>query len=151
DTGESVLILRGDLRLDLSPDRQNANGVVRLHAGERRYLSFSFSTEAPAVIPLLGTEARDRIERSSCWWREWAGRCTYEGPYRDAVVRSALTLKLLTYAPSGAIVAAPTTSLPERVGGERNWDYRYCWLRDASFTLRALYDLGYDAEAGAFL
>jgi GH15 family glucan-1,4-alpha-glucosidase len=151
DTGESVLILGGDLRLDISPDRQSASGVIRLVAGERRYLSFTCSTEAPAVIPLLGAAARARIERSIRWWRDWAGRCTYDGPYRDAVVRSALTLKLLTYAPSGAIIAAPTTSLPERVGGERNWDYRYCWLRDASFTLRALYDLGYDAEAGAFL
>jgi GH15 family glucan-1,4-alpha-glucosidase len=103
------------------------------------------------VIPLLGSVASAKIERSVQWWRAWASRCTYQGPYRDAVLRSALALKLMIYAPSGAVVAAPTTSLPEQRGGERNWDYRYCWLRDASFTVRALYDLGYDEEANAYL
>jgi GH15 family glucan-1,4-alpha-glucosidase len=84
------------------------------------------------------------------WWREWSGRCTYAGPWREAVVRSLITLKALTYAPTGGIVAAPTASLPECLGGVRNWDYRYCWVRDATFTLYALMLGGYIEEACAW-
>jgi GH15 family glucan-1,4-alpha-glucosidase len=83
-------------------------------------------------------------------WRKWSGRCTYDGRWRDAVVRSLITLKALTYAPTGGMVAAPTTSLPEQTGGVRNWDYRYCWLRDATFTLNALLLAGYQGEAVAW-
>ncbi len=83
-------------------------------------------------------------------WTEWAGQCTYQGVARGAVMRSLLTLKALTYAPTGGIVAAPTTSLPEKIGGPRNWDYRYCWLRDATFTLTALIQSGYLDEAKAW-
>ncbi|MFI7015073.1 glycoside hydrolase family 15 protein [Streptomyces sp. NPDC050164] len=83
-------------------------------------------------------------------WRAWVSRCRYDGPYRDAVVRSLITLKALTYAPTGGIVAAPTTSLPEEPGGVRNWDYRYCWLRDSTLTLGALLSAGYQEEAEAW-
>ena len=85
------------------------------------------------------------------YWKKWIQKSTYSGLYVKEVKRSALALKLLTYAPSGAIIAAPTTSLPEYPGGERNWDYRYCWLRDASFTIRVLMSLGFDEEAHAYM
>jgi GH15 family glucan-1,4-alpha-glucosidase len=81
------------------------------------------------------------------WWPDWSSRSTYDGNWGDLVQRSLLTLKALTYAPTGGIVAAPTTSLPEQLGGVRNWDYRYCWLRDATFTLYALMSAGYLQDA----
>jgi GH15 family glucan-1,4-alpha-glucosidase len=87
------------------------------------------------------------LEQTQRFWQSWAEGCTYDGKYRDAVVRSLLTLKALTYAPTGGIVAAPTTSLPEVIGGSRNWDYRYSWLRDSTFTLQALVRTGYTEEA----
>ena len=124
-------------------------GDLELVAGQRVDLLISFSPEAPAELPTLASV--DLLQQlTEQFWSDWAGQCAYEGPYREAVLRSALTLKLLTYAPSGAIVAAPTTSLPESIGGVRNWDYRYCWLRDAAFTVRALLGLGYRREAHAF-
>ncbi|MEU4169519.1 glycoside hydrolase family 15 protein [Streptomyces sp. NPDC026665] len=92
----------------------------------------------------------EALETSVQDWRAWAARCRYDGPHRDAVVRSLITLKALTYAPTGGIVAAPTTSLPEELGGVRNWDYRYCWLRDSTLTLGALLSAGYHEEAEAW-
>ncbi len=92
----------------------------------------------------------DLLAGCECFWRAWAGRCTYEGPWRPAVIRSLLTLRALTYASTGGVVAAPTTSLPEAIGGTRNWDYRFCWLRDAALTLTALHTTGYTQEALAW-
>jgi GH15 family glucan-1,4-alpha-glucosidase len=90
------------------------------------------------------------LRDTETFWTDWAGRCTYEGEWRDAVLRSLIVLKALTYQPTGGIVAAPTTSLPEHIGGVRNWDYRYCWLRDATFTLESFLTAGFTEEAGAW-
>jgi GH15 family glucan-1,4-alpha-glucosidase len=100
--------------------------------------------ETPVPDP---SRADSLIERTARFWTGWSGACSYQGPWRDHVVRSLLTLKALTFAPSGGIVAAATASLPEQLGGARNWDYRYCWLRDATFTLDALLDYGYTEAA----
>jgi GH15 family glucan-1,4-alpha-glucosidase len=95
-------------------------------------------------------DAWQAVEDTQAWWQKWAQRCTYRGPWRTQVLRSLITLKALTYAPTGGILAAATTSLPEQLGGTRNWDYRYCWLRDATFTLLALMECGYVEEAWAW-
>ncbi len=96
------------------------------------------------------TDPEENLRDTEAWWTEWSARCTFDSEWRDAVVRSLITLKALTYAPTGGIVAAVTTSLPERIGGVRNWDYRYCWLRDATFTLYSLMVGGYTDEACAW-
>ena len=101
--------------------------------------------DVPAAI-----DVDQALRDTESFWTDWASRCTYQGPWRDIVIRSLVTLKALTYAPTGGIVAAPTTSLPEKLGGARNWDYRFCWLRDATFTLLALMDSGYFDEALAW-
>ncbi len=109
-------------------------------------LSYGPSFQNPPLVidPFLA------LERTEAFWRQWSDRCPDVGPWTEAVKRSLITLKALTYAPTGGIVAAATTSLPERLGGVRNWDYRYCWLRDATFTLLAFMNLGYYDEARAW-
>ena len=123
-------------------------GEFTIHAGERLAFDLTWSPSHLAEPPPLDPEAA--LEDTERFWQEWADRCASDGPWSDAVVRSALTLKALTYRPTGGLVAAPTTSLPERLGGVRNWDYRYCWLRDATFTLLALMHAGYLDEARAW-
>jgi GH15 family glucan-1,4-alpha-glucosidase len=108
-------------------------------------------THGPSHLPTPpAIDASVLLQKTESFWRDWSGRCSYVGPWNDAVKRSLLTLKALTYAETGGIIAAPTTSLPEQLGGERNWDYRYCWLRDATFTLMALVSAGYRDEAQAW-
>jgi GH15 family glucan-1,4-alpha-glucosidase len=105
----------------------------------------------PAMLPSSEAEAKLPFERTVKFWQDWLSSCTYRGRWRERVERSALALKLLTYEPTGAIVAAPTTSLPEVIGGSRNWDYRYAWVRDAAFTVYAFVRLGFTSEAAGFL
>ena len=122
--------------------------VRTLREGETAGVVLETMGGKPRRIP---TGELDRLARdTSRFWRDWVGRSSYTGRWREMVARSAMTLKLMTYAPSGALVAAPTTGLPEQTGGERNWDYRYTWIRDASFSVYALLGLGYQEEAAAF-
>ncbi|WEH42559.1 glycoside hydrolase family 15 protein [Streptomyces sp. NBC_01218] len=109
-------------------------------------ISWQPSHHEPPALP----EPEVSLEATARFWEEWVAQCTYHGPYREAVIRSLITLKALTYAPTGGIVAAPTTSLPEEIGGVRNWDYRYTWLRDAAITLSSLLRTGYREEARAW-
>lgn len=149
--GAELLVLRSDIPLSIGANKRVASGGRLLRCGERAIVGLTFAHQLPAVYPADGEQADRALKDSIQWWSQWASQCSYDWNYREAVLRSALTLKALTYAPSGAMVAAATTSLPEKLGGVRNWDYRYCWLRDSSLTLRALVDLGYREEAEAFL
>jgi len=144
-----ALWLRSDLDWQMKDDHAECRAVLR--AGERRYCSLVMMEHGPAVLSPLGESCDAALAETVTWWKTWSDRCEYKGPFRYEVLRSALTLKLLNFAPSGAIVAAPSTSLPERVGGDLNWDYRFCWLRDASMTVAALFGLGYHDEAEAFI
>ncbi len=111
------------------------------------FCTHTCSRERGSAPPYQHRKALQQTER---FWKRWCDINTYDGPWKDAVERSLITLKALTYRPTGGIVAAPTTSLPERLGGDRNWDYRYCWLRDAAFTLESLLSVGYQDEARAW-
>jgi GH15 family glucan-1,4-alpha-glucosidase len=144
--GPDAVELRTSTPLEIAEGRATAEFSVR--AGQRASFALvwypSHQEPPPAIDPWRA--ARD----TTSFWREWAARCSYRGEWRDAVVRSLLTLKALTYKPTGGLVAAVTTSLPEELGGSRNWDYRFCWLRDATLTLYALLMAGYRREAEAW-
>lgn len=138
------------LRTPIELDTENGTSRARFQVGPGQRVPFvltyqrSHSEDSPPIDPVAAVDATDT------WWRRWSARSKYSGRYRESVARSLITLKALTYMPTGGLVAAPTTSLPEALGGSRNWDYRYCWLRDATVTLSAMLGAGYEEEARAW-
>ena len=144
--GPDALRFSTPVSVELADDAITARFTMR--AGDRVAMRLMWAPSHMTMPP--ASDAYQALEDTVAFWRSWACKCAFAGEHRDAVVRSLITLKALTYAPTGGLVAAATTSLPEHFGGVRNWDYRYCWLRDATFTLLALMDAGYQEEALAF-
>ena len=144
--GPDMLVFRSEI--ELRGEDLTTVGDFTIAAGQTA--SFVLTWGPSHLPPPDSVDPRLALEDTERFWREWSARCTYKGEWREPVTRSLLTLKALTYRPTGGIVAAPTTSLPELIGGTRNWDYRYCWLRDATLTLLALMDAGYYDEAAAW-
>jgi GH15 family glucan-1,4-alpha-glucosidase len=138
------------LRTTIKTSDENSKIVARFTISEGETISFILSSDnlQPSLLEACGGSVLR--EKSETRWTEWVSRCSYRGKYREQVVRSLITLKALTYGPTGSILAAPTTSLPEQLYGNLNWDYRYCWLRDGSFSLSALLVSGYTEEAAAW-
>ena len=139
-----------ELTASVAIEGENMHSVAEfcVSAGERESFVLNYRPSHLDVSEAI--DAERELSETEGQWKEWCGRCTYRGPWRAAVARSLLTLKALTYKPTGGVIAAPTTSLPEWPGGARNWDYRYCWLRDATFTLNVLLLTGYEEEAAAW-
>ena len=148
DCGRGIYWLFSSVPFEI--DESSATLRMHLRADEYVAFSLSYSEDAPSVLPVL-ENIRNRTAMCIHWWKNWSAKAKYDGEFRDEVIRSALALKLMSFILSGAIIAAPTTSLPEKIGGSLNWDYRYCWLRDASLTIRAMLELGYEEEASQFL
>ena len=147
----ALMTIDTDFDVALEHDGARLVGRATIGAGESRSVSLTFAQNEMAVRPAVGDAAFRQLEAAEAWWRGWAARCIFEGPRRPMVVRSAITLKLLTYSLSGAVVAAATTSLPESIGAGRNWDYRFCWLRDSSVTMHAFLGLNLQEEADSFI
>jgi len=144
--GPDAFRLSTPLPLEIRDGTMFADFVLTEGARERFTLCWHDAFEDTPPIE----DADSALARTDAWWRSWSARCTYSGLYRDVVLTSLMALKAMTFAPTGAIVAAPTTSLPEDIGGVRNWDYRYCWMRDSVLALEALLGAGYTDEALAF-
>jgi alpha,alpha-trehalase len=149
--GPDALVLQSGLAIGTA-EISACETAQTMTAGEEAWFAMTwYLPHELEPVRLSQEQTRGELEATERFWREWSDRCDYDGPYREHVVRSALVLKALTNAPTGAIVAAATTSLPEEVGGVRNWDYRFSWLRDSSLTLNALFELGYTEEANAYM
>jgi GH15 family glucan-1,4-alpha-glucosidase len=151
--GNDGLVVWCEQDLDEDPDHELV-GRATIGAGERLRLSLRYCPpeliDAGGVLEIEPAELDKRLEATAAWWRRWSSQLSLEGRDGPAARRSAIVLKALTYQPTGAVMAAPTTSLPEVMGGKRNWDYRYAWVRDSSFSSRAFAELGAEAEADAF-
>ena len=147
-SGPHCLTLRADLRLRREEATLAADWF--LQAGKSYYFTLQYSNSYSDKIP-KPVHGESALEETARFWKRWTRRNRYRGPYREQVERSLITLKALTYAPSGGFVAAPTASLPEKIGGVRNWDYRFCWLRDTTFSLQGLLECGFEEEARAWL
>ena len=154
DDGSGLIAIAGPnqvvLRSPVALQGKNFATVAEFDLAEGQCVPFVLTHGLSHLPTPTAIDASAALQETESFWRGWSSRCSHVGPWRDAVKRSLLTLKALTYAETGGIVAAPTTSLPEQLGGERNWDYRYCWLRDATFTLMALVSAGYRDEARAW-
>ncbi|MBA3619128.1 MAG: glycoside hydrolase family 15 protein, partial [Acidothermales bacterium] len=135
------------LRTDVDTYGKDLTTYADFSVGAGEEVSFVLTWHPSHLPPPRPVDAPRELENTEALWRDWLGCCSYEGPWRDAVQRSLITLKALTYQPTGGVVAAATTSLPEDLGGVRNWDYRYCWLRDATLLLQALLRCGFTDEA----
>jgi GH15 family glucan-1,4-alpha-glucosidase len=144
--GPDAFRLSTPLPLQVEDGSVRAEFATSPGARERLTLTWHLSYEPTPPVE----DADSALARTESWWRDWSGRCEYDGPYRDEVLTSLIALKAMTDETTGAVVAAPTTSLPEELGGVRNWDYRYCWLRDSVLALEALLEAGYTAESLAF-
>ncbi|HXE57557.1 MAG TPA: glycoside hydrolase family 15 protein [Gemmatimonadales bacterium] len=149
DRTEQVVTLSTARPLEWRIEQGAATAEFDLAEGEARWFVLRYDDDD--IHPVDRYDSAEKLEITSAFWRIWTSRIKYLGPFRAEVERSSLTLKLLTHAETGAIIAAPTTSLPETLGGSRNWDYRFVWLRDAAFTLAALDNVGHYAEADAFM
>ncbi|HSQ63531.1 MAG TPA: glycoside hydrolase family 15 protein [Polyangiaceae bacterium] len=149
--GDDAFVLQADVPLRIAEEDASFRGEVAVRGGQRRRFSIVAQPPYDMKLERLPDGAIDRrLNATIAWWRRWVKRGSYDAAYRGPVVRSALLLKLLTCAPTGAVIAAPTTSLPERPGGERNWDYRFSWVRDSAHTLAALFAVGHPEVATGF-
>ena len=149
DRTDQVLTLSSAKPFDWSVEQSAATAQFTVEKGEERWLVLRYDDDD--IHPVDRYESARKLDITAAFWARWAAGVRYSGPFRGMVKRSALLLKLLTHAETGAIIAAPTTSLPETIGGVRNWDYRFVWLRDAAFTLAALDAVGHRKEADAFM